>query len=200
MKRAVLIVLIGLMSNLLYAQTDVISRDYYLEKEFIGLLDSLREINNHKVTETGTVTELAAQIALQHYPKLRRHKIKIKYKKSVQYPITASWSFWNIFKPRPWHTYVLLIRPNSFVDRISLNKRVALIAHEMAHFEYYKKRPSIGMLWWGFKYISSDKFRYRFEREADFTVVDRGLGKQMLDMSIYTNTYEIRNYIEKRSE
>ncbi|MEM7551902.1 MAG: hypothetical protein AAF363_19630 [Bacteroidota bacterium] len=199
MKQALTLTFV-LIINLSCAQNSFISRPYYSEDEFYGLLDSLRVLNNHKIEEAGGLTELASQIALLHYPKLKRHKIKINYKKNVKYPITASWSFWNVFKPRPWHTYVLLIHPDSFVERISLNKRVALIAHEMAHFEYYRKIPSIAMLWWGLKYTLSDKFRYRFEREADFTVVDKGLGQQMLDMSIYTSKWEIKDHIQKANE
>jgi len=108
--------------------------DQYFEKaEYLEKLDSLRIINNHVIEETGTLTELSTQLALLHYPQLKGHKIKIKYKESVNYPITASWSFWNIFKFKKNHTYVLLIKPGSFVDRLSLNQGVGVVGHEMAH-------------------------------------------------------------------
>lgn len=91
---------------------------------------------------------------------------------------------------------VLLIKPGSFVDRISLNKRVALIAHEMAHFVYYKERPAFGMIPWAIKYMLSKKFRRKFERGADFTAIDHGLGWQYLDMSIYLSNAEVTDYIK----
>ncbi|MEO1051596.1 MAG: hypothetical protein AAFX87_13285 [Bacteroidota bacterium] len=182
-----------LMINPVQAQDE----RYYDEDVWAPLLDSLKTVNKNKVSESGDRVELAANIALLYYPKLKTNRIKIKYKKNVQHPITASWSFWNIFKIRRWHTYVLLIKPNSFIDRISLNKQVGLVGHEMAHFAYYKKRPSIAMAWWGLKYVTSRKFRYAFERGADQTAIDQGLGWQLLDMSIYMRRFEVQQYMRQ---
>ena len=177
----------------------VIDTDF-TEEAYGQLLDSLRVVNRHKVTELDNRVELATQLALLHYPELQKHRIKIKYKASVRHPITASWSFWNVFKLRRWHTYVVLIKPGTFVDRVSLNRAVGVIGHEMAHFAYYRKRPSIAMLWWGFKYIASRKFRYRFEREADYAAIDHGLGYQLLQISFYIGQNEVRQYMMKNNE
>jgi len=166
----------------------VIDQDFQKE-EYTGLLDSL----------SGSVTELATQLAVLHYPKLKGNKIKIKYKNNVTYPITASWSFWNVFKLKRWHTYVLLIKPGTFVDQVSLNKRVGIFGHEMAHFEYYRKRPAIAMVWWGIKYVSSKKFRYSFEKDADRTAIDRGLGYQLMDLSFYISRQEVINHMKSNT-
>lgn len=163
--------------------------------EYQEKLDSLRTYNEHMVSETGSMTEIASQLALLHYPTLKGNKIKIKYKTNVRYPITASWSFWNIFKLKKNHTYVLLIKPGTFVDNVSLNKQVGIIGHEMAHFEYYRKRPSVNMIPWGTKYIFSKKFRYEFERNADRTAIERGLGYQLLDLSFYISREEVLQYM-----
>ena len=47
------------------------------------------------------------------------------------------------------------------------------------------------MAWWGLKYVSSKKYRQKFEREADFTTVDHLFGWQMLETSFYTTRKEI---------
>ncbi|MEL7004133.1 MAG: hypothetical protein AAFN93_15545 [Bacteroidota bacterium] len=178
MKRLLLNCILACTTTYGYTQKKPIR--YYQAERYQKKLDSLREVNDYKVKPEGDPIELATQLALLYYPELKGHKIKIKYKKNVQYPITASWSFGNVFKFRRGHTYVLLLSENSFVKSVSLNKQVGVIGHEMAHFIYYKKRPSIAMLWWGIKYITSNKFRYRFEKDADKSTIDHGLGYQLL--------------------
>ncbi len=112
-------------------------------------IDLLRSKSN--VVPFGDPIELATLLAVSYYPELKGNTIQIKYKKNVRYPITASWAFGNIFKSRKNHTYVLLLSPQSFANRVSLNKQVGVVGHEMAHFVYYKQHPSIHMLWWGLK-------------------------------------------------
>jgi len=197
MKKLFLYCLITISGTYCVAQkTPVLN---YSLDEFQNKVDSLREVNQHKVRPEEDPVELATQLALLYYPELKGHKIKIKYKKNVQYPITASWAFGNIFKFRRGHTYVLLLSENSFVNRVSLNKQVGVIGHEMAHFVYYKKRPSIAMLWWGIKYITSNKFRYTFEKEADRSTIDHGLGYQLLDISFYMSRSEVLEYMKNKN-
>lgn len=160
-------------------------------------LDSLQHLNLFCVSSNNRKADLAANIALLYYPELRGHKIRVKYKDNVRYPITASWSFTNLFKFRRKHVYVLLIKPDSFVQGISLNKLVGLFGHEMAHFTYYQSRPAVGMAWWGMRYLMSRKFRSRFEREADKQAIEHGLGWQLLDMSIYLSKSEVREHMKK---
>lgn len=168
--------------------------------EYFDLLDSLRDINNHHITESGNSLEIGAQLALLHYPELKGNRIKIRYKEKVRYPITASWSFWNIFKLKKHHTYILLIKPDTFVDNVTLNKKVGIVGHEMAHFEYYRKRPAFNMVWWGVKYVFSKKFRYSFEKEADRTAIEKGLGYQLLDLSFYITREEVLQLMNKKDE
>jgi len=166
------------------------------EKLWTAKLDSLKIKNGSKVTGTENLSELAVNIALTYYPELKNNKIKIKYKRNVRYPVTASWAIGNFFRFRKSHTYVLLLKPDSFLDYISLNKLVGVYGHEMAHFVYYKNKPAVNMVWWGIKYTFSKKFRLGFERDADKTAMDHQLGWQILDMSFYMSKNEIRTYIK----
>ncbi len=165
------------------------------QHKFNPLQDSLRQHYRCHIRPEGSDLELAALIALNYYPELKNNKFKIKHKENVRHPITASYSFWNVFKSRQRHTYILLIKKGSFVDRIGLNGKVGIIAHEMAHFSYYRHRPTVGMIPWGFRYITSPKFRYSFERDADKTVINRGLGWQLLEIAFYHKPEEIRSYM-----
>lgn len=174
------------------------SRVVYRKSDFEGKIDSLRKVNDNRVFPAGDPLETATYLALSHYPELTGHRIKIKYKKNVQYPITASWSFWNLFKFRKHHVYVLLLSKDSFVNRLELNRQMGVIGHEMAHFVYYRERSSLGMAWWGIKYITSKKFRYQFEKDADRATVDHGLGWQLLNISFYLSSDEVREYMKQR--
>lgn len=182
--------------------TEVVGQQQHQIKDYIPfkneeVLDSLRLQYPKRVTPKGNPHELATMLALGYYPQLSGNSIKIKYKKNVRYPITASYAFGNIIRLRKKHKYVILIKPGSFVDRINLNQQVALIGHEMAHFVYYRKRPVIGMIPWAFSYVFSKKFRRKFERDADFFAIDHGLGWQYLQMSIYLSKNEVLEYINE---
>ena len=191
-----LVFIIVLTTSNLSGQTN--RKLIYRQSDFDNKTDSLRSTANNLVLPAGDRLEVATYLAVSHYPELAGHKIKIKYKKNVQYPITASWSFWNIFKFRKHHTYVLLLSPDAFVKRLDLNGKVGVIGHEMAHFAYYRKRSGLGMGWWGIKYSISKKFRFQFEKDADRATIDHGLGWQLLDVSFYMNKAEVKAYMEQR--
>ena len=180
-----------------YAQIAPIK--YYDDSYYLPRLDSLRASAIATVEPQGDQLETAVLIALSQYPELKGNTIKIKYKKSVKYPITASWNAGNIFKFRKKHIYVLLLHPDAFVTKQNLNKQVGVIGHELSHFIYYRERPGINMAWWGLKYVTSKKFRQKFEREADFTTADHLFGWQMLETSFYTTRKEILQHM-KQSE
>ncbi|MDN5202488.1 hypothetical protein QQ008_13965 [Fulvivirgaceae bacterium BMA10] len=195
-KPVVALVILFLTIAATHAQTKI--KRLYAESDFDQVaFDSLKLINQHKISPENDAVALATNLAFLHYPELKGHKIIIKYKKSVRYPITASWAFGNIFRFRKRHKYVLLLSENSFVKRVSLNKQVGVIGHEMAHFLYYSRRPSIGMVWWGLKYVFSKKFRYNFEKEADKTAIDHDLGWQLLDLSFYMRHHEVEQYMRE---
>lgn len=193
LKHLCIIVTLLSLSDNCFSQK-VIDKNFEYE-EYHPLIDSLRAHNKHKITEIENSLELGGQLALLHYPELKGNKIKIKYKSNVKYPITASWSFWNFFKLKKNHTYILLIKRGTFVDNVNLNKQVGIVGHEMAHFEYYKQYPAIHMIWWGIKYSTSKKFRFNFEREADKTAILKGLGYQLIQLSFYINRTEVINLI-----
>ncbi len=193
----VILVLLLYVCILPTLQAQILPQRSFQAQDYKPKIDSLRSIFGQKVKPVGDQLELAAYLALAYYPSLKHHKIKIRYKKNVKFPITASWSFWNIFKFRKHHTYILLLKTDSFVERLTLNQQVGVIGHEMAHFAYYKRIPSIAMAWWGLKYTLSDRYRYSFEKDADRTAITQGLGWQLLSISFYLNSKEVKDNMEK---
>lgn len=172
-----------------------------VEKIYSGSFneEAINRENGAMVTPSDDDLTLATDLALRHYPELQGHKIKIVYRPGANYPITAGYPFGNIFRLRKNHVYTIIVHPNTFVKRISLNKRVGVIGHEMAHFVYYKKRPPVAMIWWGLQYVVSKKFRYKFESDADYAAIDHGLGLQLLDLSMYINTEQVRQYMLEKN-
>ena len=178
-----------LSSHELVAQTRPVK--HYDRAEFSQLRDSLSQLTGATIICEDDSLWLATALALVHYPELYGNHFQIRYKKNVRHPITASWSFWNIFKRRDNHLFILLIAEDAFLLNLDLNKQVGVIGHEMAHFAYYKDRPSINMLPWGINYVTSKKFRIGFEKDADMAAIKHGLGWQLLEIAFYTPRDEI---------
>mgnify|MGYP001793977543 FL=1 len=84
-----------------------------------------------------------------------------------------------------------------FLKRLPLNGQIGVFGHEMAHFKYYSEKPSIHMLWWGIKYVTSKKFHREFERDADKTTIEHGLGRQLLDVVFYMKRSEVKKYMDE---
>lgn len=191
-----LLVVITLLSRDVSGQIN--GRVIYREADFKDKIDSLRKTTKNIVLPAGDPLETATYVALSHYPELAGHTIKIKYKKNVRHPVTASWSFRNLFRARKRHVYVLLLSTDAFVNRLDFNRQLGVIGHELAHFAYYRERSGLGMAWWGIRYVTSKKFRYQFEKDADRATVDHGLGWQLLHVSFYMKSDEVREYMKQK--
>ena len=172
---------------------------FYDRASFEPMLDSLRNRYGNKVSYNKKKNlELATLLALSHYPELQQRQLKIIIKKVKGAPVEASFSPFNFIKPRKSKIYKIIIHEGSFMERLPLNQQVAALGHEMAHFVQYERRRFSGTLFTLLRYVISNKFRYRFEKEADKIAIDHGLGPHMLTFSFYTNAREIRAYMDEK--
>ena len=172
---------------------------FYDRATFAPMLDSLRNRYGNKVSYNKKKNlELATLLALSHYPELQQRQLKIIIKKVKGAPVEASFSPFNFIKPRKSKIYKIIIHEGSFMERLPLNQQVAALGHEMAHFVQYERRRFSGTLFTLLRYVISNKFRYRFEKEADKIAIDHGLGPHMLTFSFYTNAREIRAYMDEK--
>jgi hypothetical protein len=162
-------------------------------------LDSLRNTIGKRfefICDNGI--ELAAYLAINYFPELKDNRIKVIYKDHNRAPIIATIDIWNFLRRRKKRIYKIIVKNNSFVGRISLNRQVGLVGHEMSHFSFYQSKSSGGLFLVAIKYMTSKKYHYSFERGADTTAIARGLGWQLLDMGIYMRRDEIRDLMKKK--
>jgi len=85
------------------------------------------------------------------------------------------------------------------MERLSLNKQVAALGHEMAHFIQYDQRGFGRTLITLVGYVSSNKKRLKFEKEADIISIDHGLDPHMIDFAFYTSEADIKSYMDKNA-
>ncbi|OEK05955.1 hypothetical protein [Roseivirga misakiensis] len=169
----------------------------YLAEDWAPKLDSLRTALGKNVSfKNKKGMELATLLALSHYPELQDRKVKVIIKNMRGAPVEASFGVFNFIKPRRKKVYKILIQENSFMERLSLNKQVAALGHEMAHFIQYEQRKYFGTLFTLLQYVISDKYRLRFEKQADELAVLHNLGPQMLDFAFYSSDDQIREYMK----
>ena len=170
----------------------------YSEEEYAPLLDSLRKTYGEKISyKNSDQMELATLLAISHYPFLQNRKVKVIIRKVKGAPVEASFSPLNVVTPSKSKVYKIIIKENSFMERLSLNKQVAALGHEMAHFIQYEERGYFGTLFGLLRYVSSDKYRIKFEKTADKIAMDHGLGPQMLEFAFYTSKEDIQNYMNQ---
>ncbi len=171
----------------------------YTQSAYGDKLDSLRRIYDGEFEFVGKDgIELAALLAKGYYPDLKNVRIKVIYKDHKRAPIIATIDVWNFLRGKKKRIYKVIVRNNSFVERISLNKLVGLVGHEFAHFSFYHTKSSLSLLGVAISYNTSKKYHYRFEKGADTLAIHRGLGWQYQEMSIYMNQQEVRELMERK--
>ncbi len=184
----------------IYAQGSQQFPDNYDEATWAPKLDSLREAIGKKVKyKNGEDLELATLLALSHYPMLQQRKIQIIVKDQSGAPIEASFSMWNFVKSRKGKIYKIIIQEGSFLGRMTLNRQVSALAHEMAHFIQYDRKGYIGTLTTLLGWVTSKKARIRFEKGADKIAIFHDLGPQLLDFAFYTRDEEIRQLMQQKA-
>ncbi len=183
----------------LSAQSSIEYPKYYDEAVYAPKIDSLRELYGKNLSfKFEKKMELAALLALSHYPELQNRKVKMVIRDVKGEPVEASFSPFNFIKSRKNKVYKIIIQKGSFMERLDLNRQVAALGHEMAHFVQYDERGYFNTLITLLGYVMSDKKRMRFEKAADKLAIDHMLGPQLLDFSFYTSDQEIRSYMDAK--
>jgi hypothetical protein len=171
---------------------------FYQESIYIPQIDSLRAKYGKRISyKNKKGIELGTLLAISHYPELHNRDIRIIIKNVRGAPVEASFSPFNFLKSKKSKIYKIIIHENSFMERLPLNKQVAALGHEMAHFIQYEEKGFAGTLVTLLGYVTSNKKRMAFEKNADKIGIDHGLGPHMLKFSFYTNNADIRSYMDK---
>jgi hypothetical protein len=127
--------------------------------------------------------------ALSFYPELSESKIEIRFKKNIKKStMQARPTFGSFFKNRRNRTYVILISKTfkisdkEFTTKdIPSNILVGWIGHELGHIMDYQNRSKTNLIWFGIKYLLSDRFIVEAERAADTYAVDQGMENYILE-------------------
>lgn len=139
----------------------------------------------HKIPES---ISYEAQKALSFYPELSKSQIEFRFKKNIKKStMQARPSFGSFFKNRRNRSYVILISESfkisdkEFTTKdIPSNILIGWIGHELGHVMDYQNRSKSNLIWFGLKYLISERFIVEAERAADTYAVAHGMEKYIL--------------------
>lgn len=129
-----------------------------------------------------------AQKALSFYPELSKSQIEFRFKKNIKKStMQARPAFGSFFKNRRNRSYVILISETfkisdkEFTTKdIPSNILIGWIGHELGHVMDYQNRSKSNLIWFGLKYLISERFIVEAERAADTYAVAHGMEKYIL--------------------
>lgn len=128
------------------------------------------------------------KVALSYYPELAETPIAFRFKKDIKKStMQAQPAFGSLLNPRAKRKYFVFIsekiqiETESFkITDIPSDVLIGWIGHELGHIMDYKNRSSLGLVWFGLKYLYFPKFIREAERAADTFAVSHGMGKYIL--------------------
>ena len=160
----------------------------YQKQEWESQLQTLRKLYGTN-KEIPKEYELAALLALSHYPQLRHTRVKFIVD-DVRIPIASRPAIGTMFRAKKnWVYHVVISNSKSWgsspalLQNMTFNAQIGALGHELGHTVYYQKRSLWQMIGAGVCFISKP-FRIKFERETDLRAIDYGLGWQLYDWSL----------------
>lgn len=132
--------------------------------------------------------EKEVRIALSHYPELLETPIEFKFKKSIKKSfMQAQPKFSGVFKKRKNRSYYVLISETFHLEdeefglpEIPSDVLVGWIGHELGHIMDYRDRKGLNMIFFGIRYVFSNRYIREAERAADTYAVNHGMGEYIL--------------------
>lgn len=148
----------------------------------------------------------AFRIALSYYPELQNSKISIEFDRISSTMYAQPALNFRIFSKMS-RDFIVKVNNNSGrikgleFDNLSLSIQVGWLAHEFSHIVDYKQRNFISLLGFGLNYFVLDSFKKYTERMADIAVINRGLGKELIEGVEFalSNKTISTNYLKKLS-
>ncbi len=125
-------------------------------------------------------------IALSYYPSLCDVAITFKFKKKIKKStMQAQPVFKTLFSKN--RKYVVLISKRFVIgdttfktEDIPKDILIGWIGHELGHIMDYENRSSLGLVWFGLKYVMSRSYIKKAERAADTYAVNSGMEAYIL--------------------
>ncbi|WP_228852061.1 hypothetical protein [Aegicerativicinus sediminis] len=133
--------------------------------------------------------ENEAKTALKFYPQLKETRIEFRFKKNIKKStMLAQPTFGSFFRSRKKRAYIILISEKFKIEnqeflttQIPSNVLIGWLGHELGHVMDYSDRSNLNLLWFGIKYLLSDRSIIEAERSADTFAVRHGMENYILD-------------------
>ena len=127
-------------------------------------------------------------IALSYFPKLKKTKIKFKFKKNIKKStMQAQPTFGSFFRSKKNRSYIIFISEKfKITNQEFLTKNIpsdiliGWIGHELGHIMDYQNRSNINLIWFGIKYLLSSSHIIEAEKAADTFAVRQGMEDYIL--------------------
>ncbi len=126
---------------------------------------------------------------LDNYPELKKHNLILRQREMPKTTMRAQPKMRSFFKTET--VYEVELSNNVDLDDVVKIKEVpddvlkGWFAHELGHVMDYLGRSFFGMIWFGFRYVVSKKFRIRTEHEADKIAIKYGMAEDILRTKRY---------------
>ena len=128
------------------------------------------------------------ETAMKFYPELSDSIIEIRFKKNIKKStMQARPTFGSFFKKKYNRSYVILISETFKISDKEFSTRdiptdimIGWIGHELGHIMDYQNRSKANLIWFGVKYLFSDKHIVEAERAADSFAVSHGMADYIL--------------------
>lgn len=117
--------------------------------------------------------QIVVEIVEASFPELRTASIRIKTFKSRSDYFRSQFSISRFLTFRKLH-FIIYVNPSVFERNAPADGIRAIIAHELAHADYYRRHNRLKLL--GLVGLYSKSFTARFERGADLQAIKRGHG------------------------
>ena len=126
-----------------------------------------------------------AEIALSYFPALDDASIEFRFKKDIKKSMMQAQPR-GLFKGKGRY-YIINISERFFVDQqteaisgVPSDVLIGWLVHELGHIMDYHERSSMGLVVFGFKYLTSKKYLRDAEKAADTYAVDHGCGDYLI--------------------
>jgi hypothetical protein len=144
---------------------------------------SATDLSNKIIPE---VIKHEAEAALSYFPTLADASIEFRFKKNIKSSMMQAQPR-GFFKGKKGRHYIININERFFIDDESYAIKdvpsdvlIGWLVHELGHIMDYHERSSMGLVVFGFKYVTSGKYLRKAERAADTYAVDHGCGEYLV--------------------
>jgi hypothetical protein len=129
-----------------------------------------------------------AKVALSYYPELENVEIEFKYKESIKKSfMQAQPKIANLFKGKNDRSYNIFMSSRFLIEKEEFSMAdvpsevlIGWLGHELGHVMDYRDKSAMGLVIFGFRYITSENYIKQAERAADTYAVNAGMSEYIL--------------------